>query len=50
MFVANAIINLPTLKDSNAFVQALFGGWEVATILQFTSGTSLTPNIANDRL
>jgi len=46
MFVANAIINLPSLKDSSAFVQALFGGWEVATILQFTSGTSLTPTIA----
>ena len=46
MFVANAIINLPTLKDSNAFVQALFGGWEFATILQFASGTSLTPTIA----
>lgn len=45
MFVANAIINLPNLKGSNAFVQTLFGGWEIATIFQFTSGTSLTPTI-----
>jgi hypothetical protein len=50
MFVANAIINLPTLKDSSAWVQALFGGWEFATILQFASGTSLTPIINNDGL
>ena len=46
MFVANAIINFPEMKDSNAWVQTLFGGWEMAAIFQFTSGTSLTPNIA----
>jgi len=45
MFVANAIINLPTLKGSSSIVQTLFGSWEVAAIFQFTTGTSLTPNI-----
>jgi hypothetical protein len=46
LFVANAIINLPSFKDSNAFVRNVLGGWEFATIVQITSGTSLTPNIA----
>lgn len=45
MFVANAIINLPSLKGSNSFVRTLLGGWEVASIFQFTSGASLTPRI-----
>jgi len=46
LFVANTVINLPSLKGSNAFVQTLLGGWEFATIVQITSGTSFTPNIA----
>jgi hypothetical protein len=46
MFVANAIFNLPELKGTNPFVQTLLGGWEIASIFQFTSGTSLTPRIA----
>jgi hypothetical protein len=45
LFVANAIFNLPTLNGSNPFVKAVLGGWELATIVQITSGTSLTPNI-----
>lgn len=43
IFVANAIYNFPSFKDSNAFVQTLLGGWEMAAIVQVTSGTSLTP-------
>jgi hypothetical protein len=45
IFVANLIYNLPTFKDSNAFVRTLVGGWEVASIVQVSSGTSLTPRL-----
>jgi Carboxypeptidase regulatory-like domain/TonB-dependent Receptor Plug Domain len=45
IFVANLIYNLPTFKDSNAFVRNLVGGWEVASIVQVSSGTSLTPRL-----
>ncbi|MGH9941224.1 MAG: carboxypeptidase regulatory-like domain-containing protein [Pyrinomonadaceae bacterium] len=47
IFVANAIFYLPTLKDSNAFVRTALGGWEYATIITLSSGSSLTPNITN---
>ncbi|MGI9036016.1 MAG: hypothetical protein ACR2GD_08255, partial [Pyrinomonadaceae bacterium] len=50
LFVANAVINLPTLKDSNGLTKTVLGGWEVASIIQITSGTSLTPNIASTGL
>jgi hypothetical protein len=50
IFVANAIFNLPNFKDSNAFVQTVLGGWEIATIFQISSGTSLTPTIAGTGL
>jgi len=46
IFVANAIYNAPDLKGSNAFVRTVLGGWEIATIVQISSGTSLTPTIA----
>jgi len=46
IFVANAIYNAPDLKGSNAFVRTVLGGWEMATIIQISSGTSLTPTIA----
>ncbi len=45
MFVANAIFNLPSLKNTNSFVRTVLGSWEVASIVQFTSGASLTPRI-----
>lgn len=45
IFVANMIYNLPTFNGSNGFVKTLLGGWEIATILQIASGTSLTPTI-----
>lgn len=50
LFVANAVVNLPTLKGSNSFVQTALGGWEFASIVQITSGTSLTPNISSTGL
>jgi hypothetical protein len=45
IFVANAIYNMPEFKDKNAFVRNLLGGWEIASIIQISSGTSLTPNL-----
>lgn len=45
IFVANLIYNLPAFKNSNGFVQTVLGGWEVASIVQVSSGTSLTPQI-----
>ncbi|HEY8562392.1 MAG TPA: carboxypeptidase regulatory-like domain-containing protein [Pyrinomonadaceae bacterium] len=45
IFVANMIYNLPKFNGSNAFVKNVVGGWEVATIVQLSSGTSLTPQI-----
>lgn len=45
IFVANAIYNLPDFKGKNAFVRNLLGGWELASIIQISSGTSLTPNL-----
>jgi hypothetical protein len=45
IFVANMIYNMPEFKGSNPFVRTVLGGWELATIVQITSGTSLTPNL-----
>ncbi|MEO6589235.1 MAG: hypothetical protein ABIP06_07995, partial [Pyrinomonadaceae bacterium] len=45
IFVANLIYNLPSFKQSNGFVKTVLGGWEVATIVQLASGTSLTPRL-----
>jgi Carboxypeptidase regulatory-like domain/TonB-dependent Receptor Plug Domain len=45
IFVASLIYNLPAFKDSNAFVKNVVGGWEVASIIQVSSGTSLTPRL-----
>ena len=45
IFVANLIYNLPGFKGSNAFVRTVLGGWEIASIVQVSSGTSLTPQI-----
>jgi hypothetical protein len=45
IFVANMIYNMPEFKGRNGFVKNVLGGWELATIVQLTSGTSLTPNL-----
>ncbi len=45
IFVANMIYNLPAFNGSNSFVKNVIGGWEVAAIVQVSSGTSLTPNL-----
>jgi hypothetical protein len=46
IFVANLIYNLPVFKDRSAFVRNVVGGWEVASIIQVSSGTSLTPRLS----
>ncbi len=45
IFVANMIYNMPEFNGRNGFVKTLLGGWEIASIIQLSSGTSLTPNL-----
>jgi len=45
IFVANFIYNLPVFKNRNALISNLFGGWEIASIIQASSGTSITPKL-----
>jgi hypothetical protein len=45
IFVANFIYNLPKLNGANGFVQTIFGGWEMTSIIQIQSGISITPKI-----
>ncbi len=45
IFVANMIYNMPEFKDKNPAIRTLLGGWEVASIIQISSGTSLTPRL-----
>jgi hypothetical protein len=45
IFVANMIYNMPEFKGTSPFVRTVVGGWEIAAIVQATSGTSLTPQI-----
>jgi hypothetical protein len=42
IFVVNTIINGPSFKGHNAFVQNALGGWEFTTITNAQSGNSLT--------
>jgi hypothetical protein len=42
IFVTNVVVPLPELRDSNAFLRAVAGGWQVATILTAQSGPSTT--------
>ena len=46
IFVSNLIYNLPSFKNLNPVARAFVGGWEVATIVQLSSGTSLTPQLS----
>jgi hypothetical protein len=40
--VGNVVYNLPELNGHNTFVRHALGGWELATILDYASGTNLT--------
>jgi hypothetical protein len=42
IFTANIVYTAPTLSNSNRLVKGVFGGWEAATILDYTSGSSMT--------
>ena len=42
IFIANLVVPLPELRGSNAFLRAVAGGWQVATILTAESGPSVT--------
>jgi hypothetical protein len=42
---ANVIYNLPTLQNMERFVRNTFGSWEVGSIVNISSGSSLTPVI-----
>lgn len=41
-FVANIVYNVPSFTGHNAFTRAVFGGWELASILDYASGPSIT--------
>lgn len=45
IFVANFIFNLPEFRGSNPFVRTILGGWETASIIQLSSGNTITPVI-----
>ncbi|HLA11841.1 MAG TPA: TonB-dependent receptor [Pyrinomonadaceae bacterium] len=47
IFVLNSVIYLPEFKGSNEFTRAALGGWEFATIYTASSGSSITPRVAN---
>jgi hypothetical protein len=42
IFTANIVYNVPTLRGQNPFVRTALGGWELSTILSYSSGPSLT--------
>jgi len=48
IFVANFIYNLPSLANQNSLVRGAAGGWELSSIMNFSSGPSMTPVIGND--
>jgi hypothetical protein len=48
VFTANLVYNSPSLKGQNAVVRTALGGWELASILNYTSGPSWTVNTNNN--
>jgi Carboxypeptidase regulatory-like domain/TonB-dependent Receptor Plug Domain len=47
IFTANIVYSLPSLIGQNGFLKAAAGGWEMATILNYTSGPSMTTYAQN---
>jgi hypothetical protein len=45
IFSANVIYNTPTLNDMQRLVRSTFGSWQVGSIVNISSGSSLTPVI-----
>lgn len=48
-WVVNFIWDLPTFKDANGFVDAIFNNWQIAGIGQMRSGNPLTVFVQNNR-
>jgi hypothetical protein len=48
IFVANFVYNLPLLRNQNALIRDTAGGWELSSILNFTTGPSVTPVVGSD--
>ena len=42
IFNSSLILNLPTLDNQSDFVRALFGNWQIGTIVSYASGTPIT--------
>jgi hypothetical protein len=42
IFTANIVYDVPTLSNQSAFVRTALGGWELSSILGYTSGSSVT--------
>jgi hypothetical protein len=42
IFNASLVLMLPTLENKSGFVKSVFGDWEIATIVQASSGQSVT--------
>jgi Carboxypeptidase regulatory-like domain/TonB-dependent Receptor Plug Domain len=42
MLVGSIVYNAPALTGQNAFLRTAVGGWELSSILQYTSGPSIT--------
>jgi len=45
IFGANVIYNLPTLQNMERYVRAALGSWELASLVNISSGSSFTPVI-----
>ncbi len=43
IFVANYVWYLPDFKDRNGFMKSTLGGWEWTSIINLSSGSSMTP-------
>ena len=42
VFVANLVYDIPSFTGHSAIVKGVFGGWELASILSYASGPSIT--------
>jgi len=48
IFTGNIVYDLPTLTGRNSLLRTAAGGWELATILNYTSGSSMTTYAVNN--
>lgn len=45
VFSSNLILNLPALENTGGFTQAVFGRWQLASVLQYSTGQAQTVTI-----